>query len=94
MLRLIKWAYRLAQQTERQRIAGILNDHRRYRDSPNNIARRLFGKDFDDLTDKKKDTLKFEQAVDERVNDIIDAITRPQEHESTSYSLLYPREGK
>jgi len=93
MLRLLKWTYRLAQQTERQRIASILNDHRRYR-APNQIARELFGKDIDRLSEKRKDTLKFEQAVDGRVNDIIDNIVRPQDRDVESYSLLYPKEGK
>ena len=93
MIKLIKWVYRLAQQTERQRIASILNDHRRYRE-PDYMARELFGKDFDRVSDKRKDSIKFEQAVDSRVNAIIDNITRPQDRDVESYSLLYPKEGK
>lgn len=91
MLKLVKWAFHLGQQTERQRIAGVLDNHRRYRRSPNQIARQLFGKDYDHLSDKRKDTLKFEQAVDERVNGIIDDLMRPTDREVESYSILYPK---
>lgn len=93
MIKLLKWAFRLGQQTERQRIEHILNEQRRYQ-PPDRIARQLFGKEFDDLPDKKKDSLKFEHSVDIRINDIIHNITRPQTTESESYSLLYPKEAE
>lgn len=93
MFKLLKWAFRLGQQTERQRIEHILINNQRYQ-QPNEIARQLFGKDIDDLPQKKIQDVKFERAVNYRINQIIENITMPQTFEKDSYSLLYPKEGK
>ncbi len=93
MLKLLKWVYQLARQTERQRIEHILINNQRYQDE-GVLARQLFGSDYEKLTAAKKDNIKFERAVNYRVNQIIEDITRPNSHEAESYSILYPKEGK
>lgn len=94
MLRIIKWAYNLGQQTERKRVASILNDHRNYRRSENYLARELFGKDASDLGKKQQEKLALTKAVDARIDDIIDNITRPTQFDESRYSLLFPKEDK
>ncbi len=94
MLKLLKWVYQLARQTERQRIEHILINNQRFH-QPNDIARELFGgKDYDDLPPKKQQNVQFEKAVNYRVNQIIDDIVRPNDIERESYSILYPKERK
>ncbi len=81
MFGLVKWAYRLAQQTERQRIAAALEN-----------ARRFGG--MNDYQLDEKEIAARNRAVDQRVNQIIDAITQPNNYEESRYSILYPRDGE
>lgn len=94
MLKLIRWAYRLGQQTERQRMASILNDHRNYRRSAHDLAMQLFGKESDKLSSRQQEKLSLTRAVDARIDDIIENITRPTQVDESRYSLLFPKEDK
>lgn len=93
MLKLLKWVYQMARQSERQRIEHILINKQLYQNE-DVLARQLFGNDFDKLPPKKQENVKVERAVNYRVNQIIEDIVRPNDRETESYSLLYPNEGK
>ncbi len=93
MLKLLKWIYQLAQQNERQRIEHILINNQRYQQE-DVLARQLFGNEFDKLPPKKQENVRFERAVNYRVNQIIEDIVQPNNYEKESYSKLYPKEGK
>lgn len=83
MFNLVKWAFKLGQQTERQRIANILADSRRH--TP---YRERLSKDND-----QEERRKQAERVDNIVNGIIDSITNPTQWEESRYSLLYPKGG-
>lgn len=84
MFNLVKWAFKLGQQTERQRITGVLSENRRM------IPYYEYGTGND--TDKRTEVQKL---VDKKVDDIIGSILDPrQQPEYQSYSVLYPKEDK
>lgn len=91
MYKLSRWAFKLGQQTERHRIAGILNDHRKYHEVYHDPFNR---RDEDKLSERKQRNLKVQREVDKRVNQIIEAIAEPKQREESRYSLLFPKEGK
>lgn len=93
MFKLVKWAFHLGQQTERQRIEHILINNLRST-NPDEIARVLFRKDVDDLPEKKQGNVMLERGVNYRVNQIIEDITFPRQTETESYSQLYPKGDK
>lgn len=84
MLKLVQWAFKLGQQTERQRIASILSEHRR------GLPFAEYG------TGNDKDTRsEAEKAADRQISHIIGYIVDPQYNpERAEYSVLYPRESK
>lgn len=81
MFKLVKWAFRLGQQTERQRIAGILQDSRRFTPYREGLSR----------DNNQEERAKQAERVDRIINDIIDGITNPTQYEESRYSLLYPK---
>lgn len=94
MFKLVKWAFQLGQQTERHRMAGILNDHRRYyRHSSLETAERLFGKKNEPTDEAVAKRIEIDQQVERRAGDIIHAITTPQRFEEKHFSLLFPKGG-
>lgn len=82
MFNLVKWAFKLGQQTERHRIANILEQSRKF------IPYR------EGLTNNQLERQKREEAIARAVSDIIDNITRPQSTDMETYSLLFPKDGK
>lgn len=91
MFKLVKWAFKLGQQTERHRIAGILNESRQ---AP--MARDVAPFPYDkQLTeDDKKRREYVRRQVNSEINNIVDLITMPQPHEYDRYSILHPKDGK
>lgn len=83
MFKLVQWAFRLGQQTERHRIANILDNNRRYTPYREGLSE----------TNDQKERRKQAERVDNAVNSIIDQITTTSYTESR-YSVLYPKEDK
>lgn len=77
MFNLVKWAFKLGQQTERHRIANILDQQFRY-ESYKHIPR-----DVDEA---------FHRAVHDKVTFIINNITQTSSFEEKRYSLLFPED--
>lgn len=90
MFKLVKWAFHLGQQTERQRIEGILNDRRKYYRRHDPIASKLFGGRAQ--KDPSPEQREIELQVEMRVDDIISAIIKLQPADGKYFSLLYPEE--
>jgi thymidylate synthase ThyX len=81
MFKLVKWAFKLGQQTERHRIANIL-ESRRYV--------LPYGEFGVGNGDERK---KVQSAVKREINRIVDEIIEPHyEQTKQGYSLLYPEE--
>lgn len=83
MFNAIKWAFKLGQQTERHRIAGILYSEQRSID--------YFEYGTGDNKDLRTEAVKV---ADRQIGRIITRITMPQPDESKAYSLLFPKEDK
>lgn len=92
MFNLVKWAYKLGQQTERKRVAGLLETYPRWQRSPKLIAHDLFGK-IEDPEDAET-IARIESGIQQGIRDIVDGISRPTNYEQDAYSLLYPKEDK
>lgn len=88
MFNLVKWAFNLGQQTERHRVANLIEAQRSYiRYNP--VADSLFGKK--ELDEKDRHNIELEQAVNHRVDGIIESITRTTAADEKRYSLLFPK---
>lgn len=83
MFKLVQWAFKLGQQTERQRIANILESHRRTTMFMEGIG-----------TNEPDERRERIEAIEHNVGRIIDDITNPTQWEESRYSLLYPKEDK
>lgn len=82
MLKLVKWAFKLGQQTERARIGRILAQSRDY------VGFNEMG------TNEKSERAEINRKVRRLVNSIIDDITNPNTYEKESFSILYPKDDK
>lgn len=81
MFKLVKWAFKLGQQTERARIAGILNEARA------NLPFGEYG------TGNDKDMRKQAENYSARyLSGIISNIVEPRNYETENFSLLYPKD--
>lgn len=79
MFKLVKWAFRLGQQTERYRIENILREQRR------NIQFQEFGSNNDPSREK------IVQATARAVDGIVGRIIDPRREYKPGTSLLYPK---
>ena len=92
MFNLVKWAYHLGRQTERARVASLIQNHHRYMRQPRSIAHEIFGK-IEDPADAQ--TLEqITHGIDQGVKDIVDSISQPTNYDNKHYSLLFPKEKK
>lgn len=78
MFNLVKWAFKLGQQTERRRIESIITSE--YRSLP-------YQMDLGELKVREQ----VERRSDQLINNLIDRIVQPQQYEREGYSLLYPK---
>jgi hypothetical protein len=92
MFKLVKWAFHLGQQTERQRIELILTDAS-YRSGIN--LEQYFDEGRQTQTsERKKKEARIQAEVEQRIMQIVGNITRFEPTDSEAYSLLYPKDDK
>lgn len=84
MIKLAKWAFKLGQQTERQRISGILNSTFNHTG-----GREAWSKKFEPEVEKA-----VRNEVRRRVDNIVHEITKTSSFEEKYFSVLFPKEDK
>jgi len=90
VLKLVKWAFDLGVRQERVRISAHLQNVARQAGFAESEMYDIFRDEK--TSQRKKNTLELEMAVERKIMDTVDKIMRPQNSDYFGYSIMFPED--